>query len=372
VNGSLRKNGHTCLEGDSSVVVGDFQRLDPDGHAVCELCPRECRLAEGQRGVCFVRMCREGRIVLASYGRSTGFCIDPIEKKPLYHFLPGTPILSFGTAGCNLTCKFCQNWESSRARDVESMCAAASPAEIAAAAKQHGCSSVAMTYNDPVVFFEYAVDTADACRDLGIRTVAVTAGYMSPASCKEFYRHFDAANVDLKAFSQRFYHDLCGGDLGSVQGTLVHLREKTTVWLELTTLLIPGENDSDGELTEMSRWIVANLGPDVPLHFSAFHPDFRMLDRPPTPRATLRRARAIALGQGIRHVYLGNIRDEEGETTFCASCGTRLIGRDGYEITDWQLTRTGRCGSCGAKCAGRFEDGPGTWGNRRQPVIIRG
>jgi pyruvate formate lyase activating enzyme len=334
------------------------------------MCPRACRLAEGQRGVCFVRACRDREVVLTSYGRSTGLCIDPIEKKPLFHFLPGSPVLSFGTAGCNLTCTFCQNWETSRACDVERMSEFAAPDAIAEAAQRHGCRSVAMTYNDPVVFFEYAVDTADACHRRGVRTVAVTAGTMMPAPREEFYRHFDAANVDLKAFSERFYRDLCGGGLACVLDTLVYLRAKTKVWLEITTLLIPGENDSDGELDQMTRWLHANLGADTPLHFSAFHPDFRLLDRPATPLSTLRRARSIARGNGLRHVYIGNVRDDDGATTFCASCGSRLITRVGYVITAWALRDDGTCRACGTPCAGVFEGQPGTWGNRRQPIVI--
>jgi len=368
VAGDEKESGRLAPGG--AELPGRYFRRADDGHVVCELCPRACRLREGQRGVCFVRECRNSQIALASYGRSTGFCIDPIEKKPLFHFLPGTPVLSFGTAGCNLMCKFCQNWETSRARDVERMSEAAMPDAIAAAAVRSGCRSVAMTYNDPVVFFEYAVDVANACRKVDVRTVAVTAGYMMPLPRVEFYRHFDAANVDLKAFSQRFYRDLCGGDLHSVLDTLVYLRAQTGVWLEITTLLIPGENDSDAELDDMTRWLAAHVGTDVPLHFSAFHPDFRMLDHSSTPLATLRRARAIARGNGLRHVYIGNVRDDEGSSTFCASCGQRLIGREGYQVTTWALADNGACKACGATCAGRFDSTPGTWGNRRLPVAI--
>jgi pyruvate formate lyase activating enzyme len=351
-------------------VPGRYFRREDDGKVVCELCPRACRLGEGQRGVCFVRAARGGKIWFASYGRSTGFCIDPIEKKPLYHFFPGSPVLSFGTAGCNLTCKFCQNWESTRARDVERASQTASPQAIAAAAAAHGCRSVAMTYNDPVVFFEYAIDTADACRERGLATVAVTAGYMMPAPRNEFYRHFDAANVDLKAFSPRFYRELCGGELTPVLDTLVYLRAQTQVWLEITTLLIPGENDGDREIDEMTRWLVANVGADVPLHFSAFHPDFRLLDRAPTSLATLRRARAIGLGNGLRYVYTGNVRDDEGATTFCPGCGAELIGRKGYHVSAWALTESAACRACGSRCAGHFDGPPGGWGNRRLPVAV--
>jgi pyruvate formate lyase activating enzyme len=360
------------MESDSAVVPTRFFRQEAGGVVVCEMCPRACALREGQRGVCFVRACRDGGVVFTSYGRSTGFCIDPIEKKPLFHFLPGTPVLSFGTAGCNLTCKFCQNWETSRARDVELASEVAPPEAIARAAQRSGCRSVAMTYNEPVVFFEYAVDVAQACRRVGIRTVAVTAGYMMPAPRKELYRHFDAANVDLKAFSQRFYRDLCGADLDSVLDTLVYLRSSTEVWLEITTLLIPGENDSDREIDEMTRWIFANLGADVPLHFSAFHPDFRMRSHPATPLSTLQRARAIAIRNGLSHVYIGNVRDDDGAATFCAGCGARLISRVGYQISHWAMTDSGVCGACGRPCAGVFDGRPGTWGNRRLPIAVGG
>lgn len=355
---------------DGAEVPARYFRRDADGKLVCELCPRGCRLGDGQRGVCFVRGARDGQMVFSSYGRSTGFCIDPIEKKPLYHFWPGSPVLSFGTAGCNLTCKFCQNWETSRARDVERASQTASPAAIAAAAVAHGCRSVAMTYNDPVVFFEYAVATADACHALGLAAVAVTAGYIAAAPRAELFRHIDAANVDLKGFSPRFYRELCGGDLGAVLDTLVYLRAETRVWLELTTLLIPGENDGDDELDRMSRWLVANLGPDVPLHFSAFHPDFRLRGHPPTDLATLRRARAIALGNGLRHVYTGNLRDDEGATTFCAACHAPLIERQGYRVTAWALAPEGTCRVCGTVCPGHFATAPGEWGDRRQPIAI--
>jgi pyruvate formate lyase activating enzyme len=355
---------------DDAIVVSRFSRRDDDGRVVCEMCPRACRLVEGQRGVCFVRANRDGHMVLTSYGRSTGFCIDPIEKKPLFHFLPGTPVLSFGTAGCNLTCKFCQNWESSRARDVERMSAKASPEAIARAAAHNGCKSVAMTYNDPVVFFEYALDTADACHAQGLAAVAVTAGYMMPAPRAELYRHIDAANVDLKAFSERFYRDMSTGRLADVLDTLVYLRAQTKAWLEITTLLIPGENDSEQEIDQMTRWIDSNLGRDVPLHFSAFHPDFRLQDHPRTPHSTLLRARAIARGNGLRYVYVGNVLDDEGSSTLCVGCGQRLIGRDGYRVTAWALDDRGACTACGTICAGHFQGRPGDWGNRRLAIAI--
>ncbi len=338
------------------------------GHIVCDVCPRACELEEGQRGLCFVRACEDGRIVLTTYGRSSGFCVDPIEKKPLNHFLPGTPVLSFGTAGCNLTCKFCQNWDISKSRETDTLAATAGPELIARMASRLGCRSVAFTYNDPVIFLEYAIDAAMACHELGIKTVAVTAGYVCPEPRRDLFAHIDAANVDLKAFSDSFYRELCGGCLDPVLETLVYLREDTSVWLEITTLLIPGANDSDGEIEAMCRWIAEHLGDDVPIHFTAFHPDFRLRDRPPTPPATLSRARRIAREHGLRYVYTGNVHDEDGQTTYCHSCGSRLIGRDWYILTNWGLDEQGRCRRCRTPCAGVFEAEPGTWGARRLAV----
>lgn len=340
------------------------------GRVQCDVCPNHCKLAEGQRGACFVRANIGGAIVLTTYGRSSGFCIDPIEKKPLNHFLPGTPVLSFGTAGCNLTCAFCQNWGISKSREMETLAASASPDAIARAALGLGCRSVAFTYNDPVVFLEYAIDTAIACRALGIRTVAVTAGYVCDEPRRAFYEHMDAANVDLKGFTDRFYNKVCGGLLDNVKETLDYLRHKTSVWIELTTLLIPGENDGDDELDALTRWVHDALGPDVPLHFTAFHPDYKMTDRPATPPATLARARAIGLRNGLRYVYTGNVHDETGGSTWCHACGAKLIGRDWFEITAWNLTADGHCAKCGTPCAGHFEKKPGTWGPRRQPVDL--
>lgn len=309
-------------------------------------------------------------MVLTTYGRSSGFCIDPIEKKPLNHFYPGTPVLSFGTAGCNLTCKFCQNWSISKAREVDRLNAVVSPHMIAQAAQQLGCRSVAYTYNDPIIFLEYAVDTAKACRAAGIKNVAVTAGYMTPDSRSDFFSHMDAANVDLKGFTEEFYYRICGGALAPVLETLVYLRHQTTVWFEITTLLIPGQNDSDAELTAMCQWIADQLGPDVPLHFSAFHPDWKMTDIAATPPATLTRARNIALSCGLHFVYTGNVHDQTGGATLCSQCGTTLIGRDWYELTAWNLTAAATCPQCGTPLAGHFEPKPGTWGRKRQPIQI--
>ncbi len=347
-----------------------YGRVLEDGRVRCELCPRECTLHDGQRGFCFVRANQGGRLVLTTYGRSSGFCIDPIEKKPLHHFYPGTPVLSFGTAGCNLGCKFCQNWDISKARVMDTLQDEASPDTIADSAVQLDCRSVAYTYNDPVIFAEYAIDVAEACHARGVKNVAVTAGYINPVARKDFFAPMDAANVDLKGFTDEFYVDLTGGRLRPVQDTLVYLCQETSVWVEITTLLIPGRNDSAAELGELTRWVASELGRDVPLHFSAFHPDYRMGDVPATPLATLVRARQIALDAGLHHVYVGNVHHRDGDTTFCTRCGGRLIVRDWYELLSYRLDAEGRCPDCATPLAGRFDAVPGHFGARRIPVRL--
>ncbi len=354
----------------TGVVPTRYWHLLTDGRIQCDLCPRECKLREGQRGLCFVRARQDDQIVLTSYGRSSGFCIDPIEKKPLNHFLPGTPVLSFGTAGCNLACRFCQNWDISKSKEMDTLADAADPETIARAAAALECRSVAFTYNDPVIFHEYAIDVADACRERGIKAVAVTAGYVMPEPRREFYAHMDAANVDLKGFTEEFYKRACAGHLAPVLETLEYLRHETGVWFEITTLLIPGLNDSNAEIDALSAWVVDRLGPEVPLHFTAFHPDFKMTDRPPTPPATLTRAREIAVGNGVRYCYTGNVHDRAGQSTYCHDCGNVLIGRNWYLLSDWDLTDDGRCFACGTRCAGVFEAEPGEWGPRRLPVRL--
>lgn len=355
----------------STVIPTRYWHVLVDGRVQCDLCPRACQLKTGQAGLCFVRANQAQQMVLTTYGRSSGFCVDPIEKKPLNHFLPGTPILSFGTAGCNLTCKFCQNWDMSKSREMDTLADQAAPETIARAAQQLGCRSVAYTYNDPVIFHEYAIDVAQACQQLGLKSVAVTAGYINPQPRSEFFNYMDAANVDLKAFSEDFYHRLTGGHLQPVLETLLYLQQETPVWLELTTLLIPDENDSDSELEAMTQWVVENLGPHVPMHFTAFHPDWKMLNKPSTPSSTLNRARQIALKNGVRYAYTGNVHDKTGASTYCHHCGQRLIGRDWYILSDWHLTPSGQCKQCGTPCAGLFEAQPGQWGAQRLPVRLR-
>ena len=341
-----------------------------DGRIQCDLCPRFCKLNEGQQGLCFVRGRLKDQIVLTTYGRSSGFCIDPIEKKPLNHFFPGTSSLSFGTAGCNLSCKFCQNWDISKSREVDTLADQASPEKLARAALELGCRSVAMTYNDPVIFHEYAIDVAQACREVGVKSVAVTAGYVCEEPRAEFYRYMDAANVDLKGFTERFYKQICAASLQPVLETLLYLKRHTDVWFEITTLLIPGENDSEQELESLTQWVVEQLGPDVPLHFTAFHPDWKMMDKPRTPLSTLTRARRIALKNGIRYAYTGNVHDQDGGSTYCHSCHGILIGRDWYVLSEWNLTDDGRCRFCGTACAGVFDGPPGSWGARRVRVQL--
>ena len=354
----------------ATTIPVDYWHMLPDGRVECTLCPRFCRLRPGQRGLCFVRQCGETGMELTGYGRSTGFCIDPIEKKPLFHFLPGSPVLSFGTAGCNLACSFCQNHDVTRSREVARMSARADPATIARAAKALGTASVAFTYNDPVIFLEYAADTAFACREAGVRNVAVTAGFINAKPRERFFAPMDAANVDLKAFTEGFYAKRASGSLGPVLDTLRYLIHETSVWTEITTLLIPGANDSPAEIDRLTAWVANELGSQVPVHFTAFHPDYRMLDTPATPPARLQLARQIGLANGLHHVYVGNITDPGRQATLCSCCGARVIGRDSYQLTQYALDSEGRCLTCGTALAGHFAERPGNWGRRRQPIEI--
>ncbi|RMG21238.1 MAG: AmmeMemoRadiSam system radical SAM enzyme [Deltaproteobacteria bacterium] len=363
------------LSEPSGAYQARHYRIAPDGRVVCEVCPRFCRLRPGQRGFCFVRVrprdARSPTLHLTTYGRSSGLCIDPIEKKPLAHFLPGTPVLSLGTAGCNLACKFCQNWETSRARAFDDGQVEAPPHAVALAAAATGCRSVALTYNDPTIFLEYAVDIAREAHAYGIAAVAVTAGSITAPAREDLYAHMDAANVDLKAFTEAFYRRMTGGHLEPVKETLVWIARQGRIHLEVTTLLIPGHNDSEREVRALAAWIGEHLGPSVPLHFSAFHPDFRLLDVPPTPPRTLRQARAWARAEGLWHVYTGNVHDREGDTTFCPGCGAPLIVRDWYEVLEYHLDPEGRCPGCARPLEGVFDAEPGRWGRRRQPVALR-
>lgn len=346
-----------------------WHESDDNTRLICDLCPRHCALRPGDRGFCFVRENRDGQIVSTTYGRSTGFCIDPIEKKPLHQFYPGTAVLSFGTPGCNLGCTFCQNWTMSRSRSIEAACVEARPQTIAAAAVEHGCRSVAFTYNDPIIWAEYAIDTARACHAVGVRTVAVTSSYITDAARSEFFQPMDAANVDLKGFSEQFYREYCGGHLQPVLDSLRWLVHESQTWVEITNLVIPGANDSPEDIRGMCRWIATELGPDVPLHFSAFHPDFKLTDRRATSPETLGAAYQIARDAGLRYVYTGNVCDPERQHTYCPGCGRPVIRRDGYVVGGFEL-RGGRCADCQTTIAGRFDENVGTWGGKRMVVGI--
>ncbi|MGK7651416.1 AmmeMemoRadiSam system radical SAM enzyme [Roseovarius sp. B08] len=345
-----------------------FWEAESDGRLRCTLCPRFCTLRDGQRGMCFVRMRQGDRMVLDTYGRSTGFCIDPIEKKPLNHFLPGSPVLSFGTAGCNLACKFCQNHEISKSREVDSLAHEAAPEKIAQVARAEGCASVAFTYNDPVIFHEYALDTAAACREAGMKSVAVTAGYICDAPRTEFFGAMDAANIDLKGFTESFYRKLTGAEIAPVLETIAYAVNETDCWVELTTLLIPGENDSAAELEALSGWVMETCGPNVPIHFTAFHPDHRMLSHERTPLDTLLQARDVARQAGLRHVYIGNVHHPDAQSSYCAGCGDCVIGRDWHVLSEWKLDDSGGCVTCGTRFPGVIDGPPGEWGRKRLPL----
>jgi AmmeMemoRadiSam system radical SAM enzyme len=365
------KSNQSADRGASQRYPGRWwHALDDNERIHCDLCPRACVMKEGDRGFCFVRQNVDGAMVLTTYGRSTGFCIDPIEKKPLNHFLPGTSVLSFGTAGCNLGCRFCQNWEISKSREIELLSEEALPEQIADAALSSGCRSVAFTYNDPVIWAEYAIDTAKACRERGLKAVAVTAGYIMPEARKEFYSVIDAANVDLKAFTELFYTRVTLSQLQPVLDTLRWLKHETDVWFEITNLIIPTQNDAPEEIERMCDWILNNLGDDVPLHFTAFHPDFRMQDIPRTPEQTLIRARQQARSAGLKYVYTGNLFDKTSQSTYCPNCQACLIERDWYTLGAYKI-RDGNCSSCGTKIPGVFEDSRGNWGPRRVPVTFK-
>lgn len=334
--------------------VARWWEPDDTGRLLCTLCPRFCHIGEGQAGFCYVRQNVGGTLYTTAYGRSTGFAIDPIEKKPLSHFLPGSPILSFGTAGCNLGCRFCQNWHISKAKLVEKESHAASPEQVVELALRHGCPSIAMTYNDPTIFGEYVIDISRVARERGIRSVLVTAGYITPEARQEVYRLIDAANVDLKAFSETFYHKVTFSHLEPVLDTLRWLKHETDIWFELTNLMIPGANDDWDETRRMCDWIVSHLGPDVPIHFTAFHPDFKMQDIPRTPPETLSRARRIAQSAGIHHVYVGNVHDRSAQSTYCPHCQGVLIERDWHRVLGLRIDRAGRCPDCQKVLAGVF------------------
>ena len=330
----------------------------PDGKIRCTLCPRDCHIGEGQNGFCYIRQNRGGRLVSAGYGRTTGFAMDPVEKKPLAHFYPGSRVLSFGTAGCCLGCRFCQNWDISKARQDDRLSEDDwTPDRVVALARAHRADGLAFTYNDPIIWAEFAIDVARAAHAAGLFTVFVTSGYIGAEARADVFRHMDATNVDLKGFTEEFYAKATLSHLAPVLETLEWLARETKVWVEVTNLMIPGLNDAPDETRALSEWMVGHMGADVPLHFTAFHPDYKMMDRPRTPAATLTGARAIARAAGLRYVYTGNVHDPEGQTTYCPSCGAAVIERDWHFVRAVQLRR-GACAACGTAIAGRFADGP--------------
>lgn len=321
---------------------------------LCTLCPRYCTIGEGQHGFCYIRQNIDNKLYSLGYGRPTGFAIDPIEKKPLNHFYPGSQILSFGTAGCNLGCKFCQNWSISKAKINDRNSLVYSAEDVVTLAQNYRAPSIAYTYNDPTIFGEYVMDISKIAREEGIKSVMVTAGYIDKSARKDVYKYIDAANVDLKAFSEYFYHKLTFSHLKDILDTLCWIKNETDIWLEITTLLIPNENDSSEEITQMINWILQNLGDEVPLHFSAFHPDFKMRSKQKTPASTLLTARNIALTEGLKYCYTGNIYDTSSQTTYCPECKTELIERGWHEVT-FNKVINGKCYECGEKISGFFE-----------------
>jgi len=337
-----------------------------DGRILCTLCPRYCQIGEGQYGFCFIRQNHGGKLYNLGYGRSTGFAVDPIEKKPLNHFLPGGNALSFGTAGCNLGCRFCQNWSISKAKLDDQRSRLIAPQEVVELAQREQAESIAFTYNDPTIFGEFVIDIAQAARQAGVATIMVTAGYIDARAREEIYAEIDAVNVDLKAFTDDFYRKLTFSNLQPVLETIAWLVHQTDVWVELTNLIIPDHNDAAGEIAEMSDWILEALGDAVPIHFTAFHPDFKLTDKPRTPPETLMRARQQALDRGLKYVYVGNIFDDDGQATFCGGCGARVIDRDWHAVTLYRLDEAGCCPDCGFSLPGQFQRAPGLSAGRRR------
>jgi pyruvate formate lyase activating enzyme len=324
-----------------------------NGKILCTLCPRYCTIGNGQKGFCYIRENIDNKLYSTGYGRPTGFAVDPIEKKPLSHFLPGTDVLSFGTAGCNLGCKFCQNWTTSKSKIDEINSLYASPEQVIQLAKKYKTPSIAYTYNDPTIFGEYVIDISKLAREKNIKNVMVTAGYIDKEARKDVYKYIDATNIDLKAFTETFYHKLTFSHLNDVLDTLLWIKNETEVWLEITTLLIPGENDSQDEIKQLCNWISANLGENVPLHFTAFHPDFKMRDKQRTPSSTLDMARDIAIAEGLNYCYVGNVHSIEGQTTYCPNCKEPVIIRDWHSVLDIKMNDD-KCKNCDEKISGVY------------------
>ena len=330
-----------------------YQNILQNGKVQCTICPRNCILSDGQEGFCHVRKNINQNIELLTYGYNTGLAIDPVEKKPLYHFYPSSPILSFGTLGCNMGCLFCQNWDISKSKANPQNLNKTPPQEVVDIAKKYKCKSVAFTYNDPIIFFEYAIDTAKLCRENNIKTVVVTSGFINEEPAKEFFEYMDGANIDLKGFSQRFYGKNCLAKLQPVLDTIKYAVNETNCHIELTTMLIEGENDSSEEIQAECEWILENLGDNVPIHFSAFFPHFKFEDRKATSFEALIKAYNIAKTVGLKYVYTGNLSNIETSTTYRKNCGEPIIIRSGYQILEYHLENS-ECEYCSAICDGRF------------------
>jgi pyruvate formate lyase activating enzyme len=343
------------LQKTESLHEARWWELEADGRVHCFLCPRHCRLHSGQAGFCFIRTNHNGKLYSLGYGAPAALQVDPIEKKPLNHFLPGTKVFSMGTAGCNMGCFFCQNWDISKSHQDQVNSQPVSPEDVPLLAQRYGCDSVAFTYNEPTIWGEYVIDICKAARRAGLKTVMVTNGYITREAFHDIYDHIDAANVDLKAFTENFYGKITLTHLEPVLETLQWLKSETSVWVEITNLMIPTLNDDPAETRKLADWILNNLGPDVPLHFTAFHPDFKLQNKPRTPPQTLHRARRIALEAGLHYVYEGNIFSEAGNT-YCPDCGTAVILRSWHDVLENTL-REGNCPNCGCSV-------PGVWDKR--------
>ena len=344
------------LQETEQLHEASWWEAEPGGRVHCYLCPRHCHIHAGQAGFCFIRVNRGGKLYSLGYGSPAALQIDPIEKKPLSHFLPGSLVFSMGTAGCNMGCFFCQNWDISKSRQDQVRSQRVAPEDVPLLALEHGCESIAFTYNEPTIWGEYVIDICKAAKYHGLKTVMVSNGYITREAFHDIYDHIDAANIDLKAFTENFYGKITLTHLQPVLDTLQWLKNETSVWFELTNLLIPTLNDGAEEIGKLSEWVMQHLGPDVPLHFTAFHPDFKLQDKPATPPETLHRARKIALDAGLHYVYEGNIFSE-GAHTGCPSCGELLIRRSWHNVLENNL-ENGACPSCGLAI-------PGVWQRKR-------
>jgi len=337
-------------KGNLSQVEARYYKKLPDREIECELCPRACRLGDKERGYCGVRENQGGTYYTLVYGKACSVNIDPIEKKPFFHFLPGTSALSMATAGCNVNCKFCQNWEISQVRPEQVDHRDFSPEMVAAEAQAYRCPSVAYTYTEPIVFYEYMYDTAVAARSRGIRSVVVTAGHIKPQPLRDLIPVVDAIKVDLKGFNQKFYTEYVRGELKTVLET-IGIVAKSKAWLEVVYLVIPSLNDSLTDIRDMAHWLKNEVGDRVPLHFSRFQPLYLVKNLPPTPISTLEAAREAALAEGLKFVYIGNVPGHPGEHTYCPGCARVVVRRTGFAVEDIQI-KGGRCKFCGAPVSG--------------------